>query len=190
MKHILLAMALLCCTLAACAAHNEEMKPIKIEVTVNGKSFAATLENNNATQDLVKHLPLALTMSELNGNEKYNYLDFTMPTSSFTPGTIHAGDLLLWGNDCLVLFYETFSSPYSYTRLGKLDDATGLAGVVGSGNVTVTFKLQDPTGVSDVSSDEAQPQVIYDLQGVKQNQPLAALPAGVYIVNGKKIAKK
>ena len=70
-------------------------------------------------------LPLTLDMSELNGNEKYHYLDESLPTSS-----------------CVVLFYETFSSSYSYTRLGKIDNPGGLAAALGSGNVSVVFEVQ------------------------------------------------
>ena len=45
------------------------------------------------------------------------------------------------GDNCLVLFYESFSSGYSYTALGSLDEPAGLAEAVGSGGVAVTFDL-------------------------------------------------
>ena len=47
---------------------------------------------------------------------------------------------MLFGSDCLVLFYESFSSSYSYTRLGSVDDPSGLAAVLGQGSVEVTFQ--------------------------------------------------
>ena len=46
---------------------------------------------------------------------------------------------MLYGNNCVVLFYESFSSGYSYTRLGSLDDSSGLAEALGAGNAEVTF---------------------------------------------------
>ena len=47
-------------------------------------------------------------MSELNGNEKYFYLESALPTVSEQVEEIHAGDLMLYGDDCLVLFYQSF----------------------------------------------------------------------------------
>jgi Cyclophilin-like family len=37
------------------------------------------------------------------------------------------------------VFYETFESPYSYTRIGRIENPTGLARVLGPGEVRVSF---------------------------------------------------
>uniref|UniRef100_UPI0023552DFB ribosomal protein L7/L12 n=1 Tax=Prevotella aurantiaca TaxID=596085 RepID=UPI0023552DFB len=46
-----------------------------------------------------------------------------------------------------------------------------------------------PTGIS-VQTIDAKESVIYTLQGVRLNAKFESLPAGVYIVNGKKVLKK
>lgn len=112
-----------------------------IRLTVGGASFSATLKDTDAARALADRLPMTLRMSELNGNEKYAYLDEALPTASLRPGTIHAGDIMLFGSDCLVLFYETFSSGYSYTPVGRVDDPAGLAEAVGAGDATVSWSL-------------------------------------------------
>ena len=71
--------------------------------------------------------PLSVTMNELNGNEKYHYLSTSLPTAAYQPGTIRFGNLMLYGNNCVVLFYETFDTSYSYTRLGAIDNPSGLS---------------------------------------------------------------
>jgi hypothetical protein len=76
------------------------------------------------------------------GNEKYCYLSESLPTKSEKPSDIQKGDLMLYGSDCLVLFYESFLTSYSYTLLGKLDDPAGLEKALGSGEVCVTFAYQ------------------------------------------------
>ena len=119
--------------------NNNEPMERNITITVNGTPFAATLEDNEAGRAFAALLPLTLNMSELNGNEKYHYLDESLPTESYRPGMIRAGDLMLYGSSCVVLFYETFSSGYSYTRLGRIDNPEGLSATVGGGSVTVSF---------------------------------------------------
>ena len=113
----------------------------KANITVNGEPFTATLANTESAHELAGLLPLTLRMDELNGNEKYAYLDQVLTTAAERPGTIQAGDLMLFGDDCLVLFYETFQTSYRYTRIGRIDDATGLAEAAGSGSVEVAWEL-------------------------------------------------
>lgn len=114
-----------------------------ITLTVGDQTFSATLLDNETARQLTVQFPLTLDMSELNGNEKYFYMDKELPTDSFQPGQINAGDLMLYGNNCLVLFYESFSSGYSYTRLGSLDDPAGLADALGTGSTEVVFSVRD-----------------------------------------------
>jgi hypothetical protein len=121
--------------------NSNEMAPSKIKITVNAKTFTATLLDNNSAKAFKQLLPLTIKMIELNGNEKYCDLQKSLPTNPSNPKTITNGDLMLYGSETLVLFYKTFSTSYSYTKLGQIDDATGLASALGTRDTTVTFEL-------------------------------------------------
>ncbi|MOA04039.1 hypothetical protein D3C78_1235720 [compost metagenome] len=121
---------------------NDNMTNSKIIIKVNSKSFTATLLDNSSAKAFKELLPLTINMIELNGNEKYFDLSKNLPANSSNPETIQNGNLMLYGSETLVLFYKTFTTSYSYTRLGKVNDATALASALGSGNVTVTFELE------------------------------------------------
>lgn len=125
------------------ALQQEENGMQKIEVQVGNVTFTATLYDTKTAQAFVELLPVQLTMYELNGNEKYAYLAQRLPTEESWPKAIHAGDLMLFGSDCLVLFYENFSTSYRYTPVGYLDAPEDLAQTLGEKNVTVTFRLAD-----------------------------------------------
>lgn len=121
------------------AASGIPVSKTTLTVMVGGQEFTVTLADNESARRLVDLLPLTLDMSELNGNEKFFYLDTELPADPCQPGQINAGDLMLYGDNCLVLFYESFTSGYSYTRLGSVDDPVGLAQALGGGEVEVTF---------------------------------------------------
>lgn len=147
-----------------------------MELTVNGKSFTAVLEENDTAAAFRALLPLTLDMSELNGNEKYFYLDTALPSAPEKAGHINAGDIMLYGSSCIVVFYESFDTPYSYTKIGQIADTAGLAEALGTGNVTVSFQaaaseytLQDVTNLRDfllgAPTAESLGNRQYDLDG-------------------------
>jgi hypothetical protein len=114
----------------------------KITITIGQKEFVATLEENETVKELKKRLPLTITMSDLHSNEKYYHFSKALPTDSYSPKLIKTGDIMLYDNYSLVLFYKTFSTPYKYTKIGHIDDISGLEESLGSKDITITFNLK------------------------------------------------
>ncbi|PPJ41321.1 hypothetical protein C0063_15855 [Pseudoxanthomonas sp. KAs_5_3] len=108
-------------------------------MTVGERRFAITFADTAAARAFVARLPLTLDMAELNGNEKHADMPQALPTHAERPGTIQNGDLMLYGSSTVVIFYKTFRSSYSYTRLGRVDDPNGLSEALGPRNSRVTF---------------------------------------------------
>ena len=115
---------------------------MKIKITIGTNVFTATLQNNATVTTFKANLPVSINMNELNGNEKYFDLPYDLPANASNPGTIQSGDLMLYGSNTLVLFYKSFSTSYSYTPLGRINNGSGLAAALGLGNVTVTFDFE------------------------------------------------
>lgn len=124
---------------AANATHNKTPAMTSIRVQIGEKMFTARLEDNETAKAFSEMLPLKLHMRNLNDNEKVIELSKKLPGEVSNPGTIREGDLMIWSSRSLVLFYKTFSTSYSYSRLGRIEDTKGLAEAVGAGTVTVTF---------------------------------------------------
>lgn len=121
---------------AGASAKSEETR---MWMTVGERRFAITLADTAAAGAFAAQLPLTLDMAELNGNEKHADLPVALPTDASRPGTIRNGDLMLYGSNTVVVFYEPFRSAYSYTRLGHVDDPAGLAEALGRRGVRVVF---------------------------------------------------
>jgi hypothetical protein len=121
--------------LAGAGSHAES----RVWMTVGERRMAVTLADTDAARAFAARLPLTLDMSDLNGNEKKFDLAKALPANASRPGTIRNGDLMLYGANTVVLFYLTFDSPYSYTRLGRVDDPNGLAQALGQRGVRVYF---------------------------------------------------
>lgn len=110
-----------------------------ITIRVNDYEYKVKVADNEAAQEFASSTPFELPMIELNGNEKYYQGSDKLKMDEYNPGRIEAGDLMLYGDDCIVLFYKSFDTKYSYTRLGWVEDADDLEEALGSDNVTVTF---------------------------------------------------
>ena len=106
-----------------------------ISVIINDINYNILLEDNETVNKFLDKLPQTFEMNELNGNEKYVYLDYSLPTDQTVPKHIEAGDVMLYGDNCLVIFYKSFNTTYSYTKIGHIYDLLDL----GKDNVTVTF---------------------------------------------------
>lgn len=115
--------------LSGCSDTRESSRPSDLEqkelksvlIQIDGTTVPILFADNETAIALQKKLPLTMQMKELNGNEKYHYVPFSLPTNPKNVGTVQAGDLMLYGSDCLVLFYESFQTDIPYTRIGWVE---------------------------------------------------------------------
>lgn len=106
---------------------------------IKNKTLLIRLENNPTAKAFFEKLPFTMMREELNGKEKFGDFCKTLPVISSSPGTIHRGDIMLYGHKTVMLFYDTFKTSYRYSPTGKVVDTEGLNRIVGKKMSTSVF---------------------------------------------------
>lgn len=126
---------------------SENMENKTLQITVQGRSFTATLVENSSTAALVERLSagdIDIRMEDYGDMEKVGTLSFSLPRNDEQMAT-SPGDLILYQGNSLVIYYDT--NAWRLTRLGKVDGVTSreqmLALLGGKGAVTVTLSLKE-----------------------------------------------
>lgn len=166
-------------------AHSQNV----INITIDGRSMSATLEDNVATKALVEKLaagPITITMNNYGGFEKVGALPWSLPTDD-KQITTQPGDIMLYTSNNIVIFYGRNS--WAYTPLGVLEtsDSAEISSFVGNGSKQVTISLDNSTGVPDIITDADSNDRVFLLNGTEvTTRPLSP---GFYIINNKKVLR-
>ena len=116
-------------------------KNVEMKIKIGSKEFIAILYDNPTAEKFKALLPMKLVMKELNNNEKYADIPGKLGTKPTNPGNIQAGDIMIYDTNTLVLFYKSFRTNYSYTKLGRIKDPEGLASALGDKDLLISFEI-------------------------------------------------
>lgn len=122
---------------------NREDPKKMLNIKINGTAFQLELADNQTAKELQKILPKKFSMEDLHQNEKFFDLPEILPRNELAVGKIEAGDVMLYGDRTLVIFYRSFETSYSYTRIGKILESEELAKVVGDSAVEIEIQKED-----------------------------------------------
>ena len=111
-------------------------------IKIKDKEYQIELESSETANQIKSKLPFTISMKNLNENEVYYYFDESFKTNQQSVGTINQGDIYLYQDKCLVLFYKTFTTTYTYTKIGKVINPEGLDTLIGSDNVEVMWFIK------------------------------------------------
>ena len=113
-----------------------------LKITVGDDVLTAAFEDNSSAgefRDLLAQGPVTVEMEDYGGFEKVGPLGTTL-TRNDTQITTQPGDVILYQGNQITIYYGT--NTWSFTRLARIDDPTGLREKLGDGTVAVTFSLE------------------------------------------------
>lgn len=121
----------------------DKMEQVKIKVTVNGKEFHGTLENNATTRAMLEKgiFPMTIPMTNAYGREMlYRYGAGTFPVEKTRSDNFKVGDIIYWPpRGSFVILYHQDGDTFERQQVGHID---GDFSVFENGeNATVTFEV-------------------------------------------------
>ena len=99
-----------------------EEETFTMKMRINDTDVKVSWENNasaKALAEMTKQGPVTIQMNAYGGFEQVGPIGATLPSNDTSIKT-HAGDIMLYTSDQMVIFYG--SNSWSYTRLGRITD--------------------------------------------------------------------
>lgn len=119
----------------------ESNEVAELKVFINDTEIPVIWEYNDTVNELFDETAdgdIVVSMSMYGGNEQVGPLG-RVYTRNDTQTTTHAGDIVLYNGNQIVLFYG--SNSWSYTRLGKMDlSEDHITELLSNGDITLTLK--------------------------------------------------
>ncbi|MEB7781175.1 MULTISPECIES: cyclophilin-like fold protein [Mammaliicoccus] len=112
----------------------------EVTFTIDSKTFSANIFDNATAQYLLDKLPLSITMHDLNNNEKYHKFNERFPTNTLEVEHINKGDIMLYQDSYLVIFYKSFDATYRYTPIGTITNPDSLEDINHKSDIDITIK--------------------------------------------------
>ena len=112
-----------------------------LKMTVGDYELLATFEDNSSAEEfreLLSQGPVTVEMEDYGGFEKVGALGATL-TRNDMQITTQPGDIILYQGNQITIYYGT--NTWSFTRLARINDPTGLQEKLGDGPVAVIFSL-------------------------------------------------
>lgn len=133
-KYMLLCIGLFC--IAGCQRAIEPTGEEMVQsnntlfLQIGNEEIEISVTNQEISQQIMEYLPQTLNFNELNGNEFYVDSPFEVDAKSQNFGEVRAGDVMLYGNQTIVIFYQDHQTTYSYSKIGKIRDVSHLNSLV------------------------------------------------------------
>lgn len=129
-------------TSSSLTGNNSDQAIANVLINVNDAEFTIQMNDTATGRALVSMIPSTSmrlpTSYEQDGVLKYYDMAREVVSDPEELSSVSAGELLLDGNDRLLLYYEDTELNGSYTRVGRIEDATGLAEALGDSDVVFT----------------------------------------------------
>lgn len=113
-----------------------------VEINVNNNDFTIQMNDTPTGRSLVSMIPSSSmrlpTSYDRDGILKYYDMAREVESDPEEISSVSAGELLLDGNDRLLLYYKDTDLSGEYTRVGKIENADNLADVLGNEDVIFT----------------------------------------------------
>ena len=106
----------------------------------DNEEIEISVMNQEILQQIIGYLPQTLSLNELNGNEMYADLPFKVAAKSQDSDKVRAGDVRLYGNQTLVIFYKDHETSYRYNKIGEIKDLSQLDILINSKNTILRIK--------------------------------------------------
>lgn len=106
-----------------------------INVSIGGESYTAITQVSYASQNFISNIPVSIEMKDEGSNKKQGCTYFKFSGDTVRAKEVKRGDILLYGDSCIVIATADFKGGSKYKKIGHINNMGDLP----SGTQTVSF---------------------------------------------------